>query len=42
VANSEDMIPLPKDTIRGETIYNLGIMTRDPDDKNKVKFKVLT
>ena len=41
MANSEELYAVPKDTIRGETIYNFGIMERDPSD-NKIKFSVVT
>lgn len=41
MANSEELYAVPKDTIRGETIYNFGIMERDPTD-NKIKFNVVT
>lgn len=34
VANSDTLKPIPDETIRGETIYNLGIMWRD--DKGKI------
>lgn len=42
VANSEELIPVPKDTVRAETTYNFGIMRRDAEDNNKVKFSVIT
>ena len=42
VAGSEDLKPVPADTFRGETIYNFGIMERDPEDNNKIKFSVVT
>lgn len=41
MANSEELKPVPGETVRGETIYNFGIMQRDDKD-NKIKFSVIT
>ena len=30
-------MPVPKDTVRGESIYNVGIMFRDPNENDKIK-----
>ena len=39
--NGDDHVPIPKDTVRGETLYNFSIMERDPKTK-KIKFTVVT
>jgi hypothetical protein len=41
VNNGTDYVPLPKSTVRGETLYNFGIMERDPKTK-KVNYTVVT
>ena len=40
INESENLIPVPEKTTRGETIYNFGIMRRN--DKHKILFDVLT
>jgi hypothetical protein len=42
IVDSEDKIPCPKDTVRADTMINCGIMQRDENDNNKVKFSVIT
>ena len=32
INNSEEVREVPKETFRGETIYNFGVMERDPED----------
>jgi len=41
MANSEELYPVPEETIRGETLYNYGVMYRDPKD-NKIHLDVVT
>jgi len=41
IVNSEEMMPVPKDTVRGTTIYNCGIMYRNESD-NKIMFSIVT
>jgi len=42
VRNSEEGREVPKETVRGETIYNMAIMYRDQEDDQKLKFSVVT
>ena len=37
VADSESIIPVPKETTRGDTFYNVSCIYRDENDGNKVK-----
>ena len=41
VPNSENFDPVDKDTIRGDTIHNYGLMYRDPKTL-KIHFTVVT
>ena len=38
ILNNTEIRPVPADTIRGDTIYNYGLMYRDEEDGFKIKF----